>query len=291
MTTADALVQARGDLYEVTMVNPYLDPVSGEVGRQVLVDRVPEAILEAYVADARTRHQFVGVSEEPVGSADDPEVEVVIPDHLTDDAGVLRDPAEFAAYGDATSPQNALDEALIARGESPSYAVLTGQAPGGLAVSGGTGGGGGSASTGLMARALLGPLGFLLAFMVTMAVVVTQLRLAIQTTIEKNASVSSYTGRMTHAALFSTVPGASAGTELTGGTPAYARKALSWGGASGGVQTATAVTFDVAAGSTVAGAGLYDAISAGNYRDGGSVTSQAFASQGTYQLTVTATFT
>ena len=87
------------------------------------------------------------------------------------------------------------------------------------------------------------------------------------------------------------MPAGTAGTELTGGSPAYARKALSWGSPTGGVVSATAVVFDVAAGSTVAGAGLHTDISAGAYLDGAAVTSQAFASQGTYTLTITYTQT
>lgn len=93
-----------------------------------------------------------------------------------------------------------------------------------------------------------------------------------------------------HAALYTTAPGGSAGTEPSGGSPAYARKALTWGAPSNGVSTAT-VTFDVPTGTTIVGAGVHTAITAGTYLDGGSVTSQAFASQGTYQLTLTVTVT
>jgi hypothetical protein len=113
---------------------------------------------------------------------------------------------------------------------------------------------------------------------------------AIQTVTQKNTLATSYGTAATHAALYTTAPGASAGTEVTGGAPAYARKAISWGAASGGVITAT-VTFDVPTGTTVVGAGVHTALTAGTYLDGASVTSQAFASQGTYQLTLTYTQT
>lgn len=94
------------------------------------------------------------------------------------------------------------------------------------------------------------------------------------------------------AALYSTAGGATAGTELTGGSPAYARKAVTWGGAgTGNVNTATIPAFDVASGSTVAGAGFHTASTAGNYNDGGAVTSQAFSSQGTYTLSASYTQT
>jgi hypothetical protein len=92
------------------------------------------------------------------------------------------------------------------------------------------------------------------------------------------------------AALYSTAPsGSTPGTELTGGSPAYARKAASWGTAASSAVTATPAAFDVASGSTVAGAGFHSAATAGTYWEGGTVTSQAFSSQGTY--TLTATFT
>jgi hypothetical protein len=112
----------------------------------------------------------------------------------------------------------------------------------------------------------------------------------IQTATQKNNLATAYGNAATHAALYTTVPGASAGTEVTGGSPAYARKAITWGAPSNGVITGT-VTFDVPSGTTVAGAGVHTALTAGTYLDGAAVTSQAFASQGTYALTLTYTQT
>jgi hypothetical protein len=112
--------------------------------------------------------------------------------------------------------------------------------------------------------------------------------MAIQTASMKNSLATAYKNAALYAALYTTVPGAAAGTEVTGGAPAYARKSLTWGAPSNGVVTAT-VTFDVPTGVTVAGAGIHDAATAGNYLDGGAVTSQAFSSQGTYALTLTFT--
>lgn len=114
--------------------------------------------------------------------------------------------------------------------------------------------------------------------------------MTIQTATQKNTLATAYGNAATHAALYTTVPGASAGTEVTGGSPAYARKAITWGAPSNGVITAT-VTFDVPSGTTVAGAGVHTALTAGTYLDGAAVTSQAFASQGTYALTLTYTQT
>ncbi|MFC0623229.1 hypothetical protein [Kribbella deserti] len=113
--------------------------------------------------------------------------------------------------------------------------------------------------------------------------------MTIQTATMKNALATAYGTTATHVALYTTVPGGSQGTEVTGGSPAYARKAISWGAPSNGVITGV-VVFDVPAGTTVAGAGVHSASSgAGNYLDGAAVTSQAFATQGTYTLTVTST--
>ena len=67
--------------------------------------------------------------------------------------------------------------------------------------------------------------------------------MAIQTVAMRNALVDAYKGQATYAALYSTAPGASAGTELTGGS--YARKAVSWGATANSASTATAIVFDV----------------------------------------------
>src|SRR5690349_17193141 len=112
--------------------------------------------------------------------------------------------------------------------------------------------------------------------------------MAIQTVTMRNALATAYGTNAAYGALYTTAPGGSAGTEVTGGSPAYARKALSWGAASASVVTVT-VAFDVPASTTVVGAGVHTAITAGTYLDGASVTSQNFASQGTYALTYTYT--
>lgn len=114
--------------------------------------------------------------------------------------------------------------------------------------------------------------------------------MTIQTVTQKNTLATAYGTAATHAAVYTTAPGGSAGTEPSGGSPAYARKAISWGSASGGVITAT-VTFDIPAGTTIVGAGVHTALTAGTYLDGAAVTSQAFATQGTYALTLTYTQT
>lgn len=108
----------------------------------------------------------------------------------------------------------------------------------------------------------------------------------IQTATGKNNATTGYTTPATHGALYTTTPGATAGTEVTGGS--YARKPLTWGAPTNGVSTATA-TFDIPAGTTVVGTGLHTALTGGTYIDGVTVTSQTFSVAG--QATVTFTYT
>lgn len=123
--------------------------------------------------------------------------------------------------------------------------------------------------------------------------------MAIQTVTMRNALVDAYKAQATHAALYN-VNGAAAsittGQEISGGAPAYARKALAWGATAASTASATAVVFDVASGTTVAGAGVHNSATAAgspdtSFRDGGDLTDQPFASQGTYTLTVSYTQT
>lgn len=90
------------------------------------------------------------------------------------------------------------------------------------------------------------------------------------TTVEKNAILDAVSARWTHASLHSAGTAGTGANELTGGSPAYARKALTWAAGSGGqVLTATtAQAFDVPAGSSVKFVGMWSASSAGTFRAG-----------------------
>jgi hypothetical protein len=80
-------------------------------------------------------------------------------------------------------------------------------------------------------------------------------------------------------------PGSTGASEVSGGSPAYARVTPPSPTYNTTGQVTFQVTFNVPAGTTVAGVGLWD--SSNNFLDGGTVVSQAFASQGTYTATVT----
>lgn len=110
--------------------------------------------------------------------------------------------------------------------------------------------------------------------------------MAIATTAEQNSLATKYAADAPYAALFTTAPsGSTPGTEVTGGSPAYARVALSWSAAASGKVTAS-VTFNVPTGVTVNGAGVYSAASGGTYIDGGAVTPTTYNAQGTYTLSL-----
>jgi hypothetical protein len=114
--------------------------------------------------------------------------------------------------------------------------------------------------------------------------------MAIATTAEKNSLATKYSADAVYGAAFTADPGTT-GTvtgEVTGGSPAYARKTITWGSASGGVITGTC-TFDIPTGTTLTYVAVCSASSGANLLDRVAVTSQAFASQGTYTATFTYT--
>lgn len=106
-------------------------------------------------------------------------------------------------------------------------------------------------------------------------------------TIRGGGVGTSFTAPTTiYASLHTANPGDSGANEVTGGSPAYARKAIVHGAASAGAATATTLpTFDVPAGVTVTHVGYWDAVTAGNFLGSDDVTPEAFAGQGTYTLT------
>ena len=74
----------------------------------------------------------------------------------------------------------------------------------------------------------------------------------------RNGAADGLAALATHVGLLD-----ASGTEITGGSPAYARKAVTWNAAASGIRTSVAAClFDVPA-STVAYQGLYTAITAG----------------------------
>jgi hypothetical protein len=93
---------------------------------------------------------------------------------------------------------------------------------------------------------------------------------------------------ITHASLHTANPDPSGGSEVTGGSPAYARKSITWSAASGGSMSASnQPVFDVPAATTVTHVGFFSASTAGTYFGMADVTDETFGAQGTYTLTST----
>lgn len=102
----------------------------------------------------------------------------------------------------------------------------------------------------------------------------------------KNAMLNALGAAALYGSLHSADPGTTGANEISGGSPAYARKSLSWAAAAGGSKAlqATFPVFDVYA-TTVAYVGMFSAASGGTYYGHWDVTDEVFAGQGTYTVT------
>jgi hypothetical protein len=116
--------------------------------------------------------------------------------------------------------------------------------------------------------------------------------MAIAVTTTKNTMATYYGTLGTYIGLATGNPGSTAtpSNEVTGGSPAYARVATTWGSASGGAITGTAVTINTPA-ATITYIILASAATTGaaNMIDNASITSVVMSGQG--QIVVTPTYT
>jgi len=100
-----------------------------------------------------------------------------------------------------------------------------------------------------------------------------------------NAAVNGATSLLLFASLHSANPGSTGASELTGGSPAYARVATAWPGASGTVDTLPSIDFNVPAGNTAAYVGFWSALTGGTFRGYQALSaSESFTAQGIYTL-------
>lgn len=118
--------------------------------------------------------------------------------------------------------------------------------------------------------------------------------MSIRVLTTRDTLANDYAALGPNGAVFTADPGTggNATNEVTGGSPAYARKSWGWSTSTGGAgQVTGSATFDIPAGVTVAYVGTAASSIAGtnDIKDNVAVTNQTFASQGTY--TVNATFT
>ena len=99
----------------------------------------------------------------------------------------------------------------------------------------------------------------------------------------KNAMLDALGTLCGYMALYTDAAGT---TEVSGGTPAYARKPITWNAASAGAKTlSNTPVFDIPAGTTVSAVGFMTAVSGGTQHAVDDVTAEVFAGQGTYTVT------
>lgn len=98
--------------------------------------------------------------------------------------------------------------------------------------------------------------------------------------------VADYTaGLGTWISLHTADPGQTGASEVSGGSPAYARKQTTWGAASSGTATGSEVLFDVPPGTTVTHVGIWSASTSGTFREYADSADVAFTPQGQLKVT------
>lgn len=80
-------------------------------------------------------------------------------------------------------------------------------------------------------------------------------------------------------------PGQTGASEVSGGSPAYARKQTTWGSASVGTIAGSEVLFDVPPSTTVTHVGIWSASSAGTFVEYADSADVAFTPQGQLKVT------
>jgi len=102
----------------------------------------------------------------------------------------------------------------------------------------------------------------------------------------KNVMLDELASVAVFVSLHDGAPGDNGANEISGGAPAYARKAITWNAAAAGsIDSSNAPKFDVPAATTVAYVGFWSAAIAGTFYGFSDVTDEAYTNQGTYELT------
>lgn len=106
-------------------------------------------------------------------------------------------------------------------------------------------------------------------------------------TTAANTMLDAVAADADYASLHTANPGSTGASEVTGGSPAYARKTITWNAASGGnLDSSNSPVFDIPAGTTVTHWGVWSAASGGTFLFGGSLSAnESYGSQGDYTLT------
>lgn len=101
--------------------------------------------------------------------------------------------------------------------------------------------------------------------------------------VAKNTALDALT--LAFLSLHDDDPGDNGANEVSGGSPAYARKAVTIDAASAGARVQSdQPLFDVPASTTVKYVGVWSLVTGGVFNGSGDVTDETFASQGQYQV-------
>lgn len=101
----------------------------------------------------------------------------------------------------------------------------------------------------------------------------------------KNLMLDALAAVAVYASLHDNDPSTNGANEISGGSPAYARKAITWNAAAThNLDNNANPVFDVASGKTVKYVGFWSASSGGTFYGYIDVTDEVFAGQGTYTL-------
>lgn len=103
----------------------------------------------------------------------------------------------------------------------------------------------------------------------------------------RNAAANGVASNVGYVSLHTADPGTTGASEVTGGTPAYARKAVAWSTAANGVAAISGgVTFDVPAATSISYIGLWSTATGGTFYGGAALSAtETYGGQGTYNLT------
>ena len=108
-----------------------------------------------------------------------------------------------------------------------------------------------------------------------------------------NAALDAVAALGNWVALHTADPGTTGANELTGGSPAYARKQTTWGASAAGVKSGSAQTFDIGPGKSIGWYSVWTAASGGTFITSGPLRNAAntanitesWTEQGSYALT------
>lgn len=102
----------------------------------------------------------------------------------------------------------------------------------------------------------------------------------------KNEMLDGFAAVAIYASLHTADPGATGTSEVTGGSPAYARESITWSAAATGALTTSAqIVFDVPGSTTITHLGYWSAVTSGTFYGSRALSaSEAYGGQGTYTI-------